>query len=284
MDNIECKQEDNKTYAALANLCETNNDLYKKVIGVLCTWIPRLEYDTFRNQRVGYLDGEFEDQHSKLGLPEEVFFGKQQEAELNKYLYSKLSQLSQTDQQIIHMRDLGQMRFKDIAETLKIPISTVNSRHKTALNNLRKKMNIQIDKQILQDIDRPNDWGMALNKSRIDTPFEYCSVQKPCTVLEYFKKAFGDDKTVCPGCYNDEHGLFLSCGKKHALKVVEPERISGEVSTEEAMEILGVTKNRLDILCNSGQLSYRNVRYNKGRKRVINLNRIKDCGQRVFNL
>lgn len=283
MENIECKQEDNETDAALANLYETNSNLYKKVRNVLYTKIPRLEYDKFRQQSVGYLDGDFEEQHSKLGLPEEEFFSKQQEEDLKKYLYLKLSQLSQTDQQIIHMRDLWQMRFKDIAADLKIPISTANSRHKTALKNLRKKMNIKAVKQILQDIDRPNDWGMALSRSQLDTPFEYCSVQKPCTALEYFRNAFDDDKTVCPGCY-DKHGVFLNCSKKYTLKVVNPERISGNVSTDEAMEILGVGKNRLDTLCNSGQLSYKNVRYSKGRKRVINLNSIKDCGQQVFNL
>jgi hypothetical protein len=171
-----------------------------------------------------------------------------------------------------------------MSQEINEPISTLSSRYKTAMQNLRNLINIKVDREMFYDLSKaPQGYSRNVH-TPMSTPFDYSSQQYPCTTLKYFEQSFGDTKTVCPGNFNDDEGMYLGCTKRFTVHIKDPQKITGEVSTEEAMDLLGVSKSTLDKLCNSGQIKYQNVKYGKTRRRKINLSLIQDCGEKIFDL
>jgi RNA polymerase sigma factor (sigma-70 family) len=53
--------------------------------------------------------------------------------------------LPEADQQILHLRHISEMSFKQIAEVLQQPLGTVLARHFRALKRLRDKLSEEKD-------------------------------------------------------------------------------------------------------------------------------------------
>lgn len=60
-------------------------------------------------------------------------------------LWEGMSQLPEADQQILHLRHISEMSFKQIAEVLQQPLGTVLARHFRALKRLRDKLSEEND-------------------------------------------------------------------------------------------------------------------------------------------
>ena len=60
--------------------------------------------------------------------------------ELQHSLWDAIGGLPEADQQILHLRHVSEMSFKQIAEVLEQPLGTVLARHFRALKRLREKL------------------------------------------------------------------------------------------------------------------------------------------------
>jgi RNA polymerase sigma-70 factor, ECF subfamily len=77
-------------------------------------------------------------------------------AEQIQQLQSAIQQLSEADQQIIHLRHSADLSFAQIADTLGQPLGTVLSRGHRALAKLKKLMTENEDNQKARGTDQPN--------------------------------------------------------------------------------------------------------------------------------
>lgn len=77
-------------------------------------------------------------------------------AEQVQQLQSAINQLSEADQEIIHLRHSAGLSFAEIADTLGQPLGTVLSRGHRALGKLKKLMTEHDDNQQASDVDKNN--------------------------------------------------------------------------------------------------------------------------------
>ena len=113
---------------------------YNPAKGSLASWVGTIA----RNRAIS----RYRKQRKDLPLPEEGAeaerAGPDGAAELEQAMEVEqaISQLSDTDQQIIRMKYYGGMSIAEIAETLQIPYETVKKRHQRSLEKLKKYMTI----------------------------------------------------------------------------------------------------------------------------------------------
>ena len=109
---------------------------YNPAKGSLASWVGTIA----RNRAIS----RYRKQRKDLPLPEEGAeperSGPDRAAELEQAMEVEqaISQLSDTDQQIIRMKYYGGMSIQEIAETLHIPYETVKKRHQRSLKKLKK--------------------------------------------------------------------------------------------------------------------------------------------------
>ena len=63
---------------------------------------------------------------------------EQEQRDLGEALWGAIGELAEADQQILHLRHVSEMSFKQIAEVLDQPLGTVLARHFRALKRLRE--------------------------------------------------------------------------------------------------------------------------------------------------
>ena len=64
-------------------------------------------------------------------------------AEANRTLQAALDKLDETTKQMILLRHMGQMSFKDLAELFDCPLGTVLARVHRGLRTLRRRMRVE---------------------------------------------------------------------------------------------------------------------------------------------
>lgn len=282
----------------MRKLYEIDPERYKKICRVLRYWRcgdrpedNKPEYDKWRHKTVEYYDGNFDvvDIPTNDKNPETLYIENEFETEKAKYILEKIGELKPKQQEVIYMRELDlveyknndgdmtlrKMEFKEISRALKIPTTTLDSRHKAAIRNLKES----IDQSLFKELSRPQI--IKPKSTKMLTPFDYYSSLKICKVKDYFRESFGDNKTVCPGNYVDRKGKYLGCPKRLVTKAKSLEGCH-KVYTQEAMDRLGVTENEIDRRCDVGELDYINEKYEKGQRRLIDLSNVRDCGQKVY--
>ncbi len=101
------------------------------------SWLFRIAMNRLRDERR-------RERRSPMALnelePSESTPAKHDDPAAIEQLRHAVSQLSETDQEIIAMRHHAQLEFKTIAELLKEPLGTVLARHHRALKKLRSML------------------------------------------------------------------------------------------------------------------------------------------------
>ena len=77
---------------------------------------------------------------SGVAAPEDSTSSDADQRELQHSLWDAIGVLPEADQQILHLRHVSEMSFKQIAEVLEQPLGTVLARHFRALKRLREKL------------------------------------------------------------------------------------------------------------------------------------------------
>ena len=120
----------------------TKFDSYVEV-GKFESWLFRIAMNRLRDEmrrRGRHAIPVAQEAFSGVAAPSDPGPSDSDQRELQQSLWDAIGELPEADQQILHLRHVSEMSFKQIAEVLEQPLGTVLARHFRALKRLRDKM------------------------------------------------------------------------------------------------------------------------------------------------
>ena len=125
----------------------TKFDSYVEV-GKFESWLFRIAMNRLRDEmrrRGRHAIPVAQEAFSGVAAPRDPGVSASDDRELQHSLWDAIGELPEADQQILHLRHVSEMSFKQIAEVLEQPLGTVLARHFRALKRLRDKLGKEED-------------------------------------------------------------------------------------------------------------------------------------------